>query len=55
MDDVYRAYQAYGIAYKKISSNLEGNAERLDKIENVLDEKLKQYLQNMNTQLFGIN
>lgn len=44
MDDVYRAYQAFGKAYKKISSNPEGNKERLDKINNVLDEKLKTIL-----------
>nr|WP_321248262.1 hypothetical protein [uncultured Psychroserpens sp.] len=41
MDDVYKAYQSYGIAYKKISSNLEGNADRLIKIESVLDKTLK--------------
>ncbi|MCD2260663.1 hypothetical protein [Psychroserpens luteolus] len=44
MDDVYKAYQAYGIAYKKISGNLEGNKDRLEKIEKVLDEKLKTIL-----------
>ena len=44
MDDVYKAYQSYGIAYKKISSNLEGNADRLKKIENVLDDNLKTIL-----------
>ncbi|WP_047547976.1 hypothetical protein [Psychroserpens sp. Hel_I_66] len=44
MDDVYKAYQAYGIAYKKISGNLEGNAVRLKKIEDVLDNDLKAIL-----------
>ncbi|MEM5566003.1 hypothetical protein WNY78_12850 [Psychroserpens sp. AS72] len=44
MDDVYRAYQSYGIAYKKISNNLEANTERLKKIEAVLDEDLKKVL-----------
>ncbi|WP_040281160.1 hypothetical protein [Psychroserpens damuponensis] len=44
MDDVYRAYQTYGIAYKKISKNLDANAERLKKIETVLDEDLKKVL-----------
>ncbi|WP_299338128.1 hypothetical protein [uncultured Psychroserpens sp.] len=44
MDDVYKAYQQYGIAYKKISGNLEENAERLEKIEKTLDEKLKAVL-----------
>lgn len=41
MQDVYEAYQNYGIAYKKISSNLAGNADRLEKINTVLDEKLR--------------
>jgi len=44
MDDVYRAYQAFGKAYKKISGDLEGNKVRLDKINKVLDEKLKTIL-----------
>lgn len=44
MDDVYKAYQQYGIAYKKISGNLEENSDRLEKIENALDKKLKTIL-----------
>ncbi|MEH6535431.1 MAG: hypothetical protein V7719_03490 [Psychroserpens sp.] len=44
MDVVFRAYQDYGKAYKKISKNLEGNKDRLDKINRVLDEKLKTIL-----------
>ena len=44
MDDVYKVYQNYGIAYKKISSNLEGNAERLEKIDAFLDNGLKKIL-----------
>lgn len=47
MDDVYRAYQNYGIANKKINGNLEGNAERLKKIETVLDEDLKKVLSEL--------
>ena len=44
MDDVYKAYQNYGIAYKKISSNLEGNVDRLKKIDTYLDRKLEEIL-----------
>nr|WP_321225246.1 hypothetical protein [uncultured Psychroserpens sp.] len=44
MDDVYRVYQNYGIAYKKISSNLDGNAERLKKIDTYLDSELEKIL-----------
>lgn len=44
MDDVYRAYQNYGIAYKKISSNLESNADRLKKIDMYLDNELEKFL-----------
>ena len=44
MEDVYKAYQNYGIAYKKISNNLEANTERMEKINKVLDERLKEIL-----------
>ncbi|MFT5628405.1 MAG: hypothetical protein ACI92X_001654 [Dokdonia sp.] len=44
MDDVYKVYQSYGIAYKKISSNLEGNADRLKKIDTYLDSNLENIL-----------
>ena len=44
MDDVYKVYQNYGIAYKKISGNLEGNADRLKKIDTYLDNKLEEIL-----------
>ncbi|MFD2915529.1 hypothetical protein [Psychroserpens luteus] len=44
MDDVYRVYQNYGIAYKKISNNLGKNEERLKKINANLDTKLKEIL-----------
>ncbi|OUS00502.1 hypothetical protein A9Q86_11070 [Flavobacteriales bacterium 33_180_T64] len=44
MQDVYKAYQNYGIAYKKISDNVEANADRLDKINNVFDETLSEIL-----------
>jgi hypothetical protein len=44
MDDVYKVYQNYGIAYKKISSDLEGNVERLKKINSHLDNKLEKIL-----------
>ncbi|MCK8480799.1 hypothetical protein [Psychroserpens algicola] len=42
--DVYKAYQDYGIAYKKISSNLTENTERFEKINTALDERLKNIL-----------
>nr|WP_321235965.1 hypothetical protein [uncultured Psychroserpens sp.] len=41
MQDVYKAYQEYGIAFKKISNNVAGNTERLEKINTVLDERLQ--------------
>jgi uncharacterized protein YaaN involved in tellurite resistance len=44
MDAVYKAYQSYGIAYKKISSDLEGNADRLKKIDTFLDSQLGEIL-----------
>lgn len=44
MQDVYKAYQEYAIAYKKIKNNLEGNSERLEKINRVFDEKLQTIL-----------
>lgn len=44
MQDVYKAYQEYGIAYKKISNNLKDNTERLEKINKVFDERLKSIL-----------
>jgi len=44
MDDVYRAYQSYGVAYKKISNSLSNKADRLKKINTVLDEELKTIL-----------
>jgi len=44
MDDVYKVYQDYGIAYKKISVNLEGNVGRLKKIDTYVDNSLKDIL-----------
>ncbi|WP_415190737.1 hypothetical protein [Psychroserpens sp.] len=44
MDDIYKVYQNYGIAYKKISSNLEGNADRLKKIDTYVDSELEKIL-----------
>lgn len=44
MDDVYKAYQSYGVAYKKINNSLSNKAERLKKINAVLDEELKTIL-----------
>ena len=44
MQDVYKAYQEYGIAYKKISNNLKDNTERLEKINKVFDKRLKSIL-----------
>lgn len=44
MQDVYKAYQDYAIAYKKIKNNLEGNTERLEKLNRVFDEKLQAVL-----------
>lgn len=44
MQDVYVAYQNYGIAYKKISGNLKANTVRLDKINKVLDTRLSEIL-----------
>jgi hypothetical protein len=44
MQTVYKAYQDYGIAYKKISNNLSANTERFEKINTVLDERLKEIL-----------
>ena len=44
MQDVYEAYQNYGIAYKKISQNLSANSERLEKINNSFDERLREIL-----------
>jgi uncharacterized protein YaaN involved in tellurite resistance len=44
MNDVYKAYQSYGVAYKKISNSLSNKAERLKKINTVLDEELKTIL-----------
>ncbi|WP_460219855.1 hypothetical protein [Psychroserpens sp. MEBiC05023] len=44
MQDVYKAYQDYGIAYKKISNNIASNTERLEKINKALDERLKNIL-----------
>lgn len=55
MQAVYEALQEYGVAYKKISANLSANDERLKKINNHLDNRLKdiftdeeyqKYLQN---------
>lgn len=44
MDDVYKAYQNYGLAYKKISNNLAGNADRVKKIDTYLDSSLEDIL-----------
>jgi hypothetical protein len=44
MDDVYKVYQNYGVAYKKIGNNLEVNADRLKKIDTYLDSKLEEIL-----------
>ncbi|MDG5489948.1 hypothetical protein [Psychroserpens sp. SPM9] len=44
MDDVYRAYQEFGKAYKKISNSSGDHKERLDKINHLLDEKLRTIL-----------
>ena len=41
MEAVYQAYKEYHIAFDKIKDNLDTNQERLSKINNVLDEKLK--------------
>lgn len=41
MDAVYRAYQDFGKAYKKISANPEQNQERLEKLNKELDKKLE--------------
>lgn len=44
MDAVYRAYQDFGKAYKKISSNPEENQARVEKLNKILDEKLEDIL-----------
>ncbi len=41
MEAVYQAYKEYQLAFSKIEDNLDTNQERLEKINNVLDEKLK--------------
>ena len=41
MQAVYEALQEYGVAFKKISNNLSANEERLTKINNHLDNRLK--------------
>ncbi len=44
MDDVYKAYQSYGVSYKKIDNTLSNKTERLKKIKTILDEELKTIL-----------
>jgi predicted nucleic acid-binding Zn-ribbon protein len=41
LEEVYQAYKEFELAYSKISGNIEANQERLEKINNLLDEKLK--------------
>ena len=41
MQAVYEALQEYGVAFKKISNNLSANEERLTKINEHLDNRLK--------------
>ncbi len=47
MDAVYRAYQDFGKAYKKISANLEQNQVSLEKINKELDKKLEGILSEL--------
>lgn len=52
MQAVYEAYQEYGIAYKKISSNLSANSERLNKINANFDNRLKDIFTDEQYQLY---
>ena len=45
MDDVYKAYQEYGISKKRITNTkISSTAERLEKIKTLLNEKMKSIL-----------
>ncbi len=41
LEEVYQAYKTYEITYQKISSDLQGNEAKLEKINTILDTKLK--------------
>ena len=44
LEEVYQAYKDYYTAYSKISDNLSANQERLQKINNALDEQFEEIL-----------
>lgn len=44
LEEVYQAYKEFEEAYSKISDNLEKNQKRLEKINTVLDNKLKEIM-----------
>lgn len=44
LEEVYQAYKTYETTYQKISSDLESNQVQLEKINAVLDTKLKEIL-----------
>ena len=41
---VYEAFKAYEKTYQKISSNIEANVERKNKIDAILDKEMKEIL-----------
>ena len=41
LEEVYQAYKIYEITYQKISSDLQGNQAKLEKINTILDTELK--------------
>ncbi|WCO02207.1 hypothetical protein [Psychroserpens ponticola] len=44
LEEVYQAYKTYETTYQKISSDLESNQQKLEKINTILDTKLKSIL-----------
>ncbi|WP_026753899.1 hypothetical protein [Sediminibacter sp. Hel_I_10] len=44
MEDIFQAYKTYNETYLKIEDNLEAHKEQLKKINGILDERLKEIL-----------